>query len=82
MAGHCVQDAPGAKCHPALRLPKGAVVVSKGMDPSEDACSAFQAEGAQGRPLATVLSERGVRHLYVGGLALNYCVRYSTLAAL
>jgi nicotinamidase/pyrazinamidase len=55
------------------------VIVSKGMDPDQDAYSAFQGEAAAGRPLAAVLAERGVRRLYVGGLATDYCVRATAL---
>ena len=62
--------------------PVGAVVVSKGMDPDQDAYSAFQAEDRSGRRLPTVLAERGIRRLYVGGLATDYCVRASALDAL
>src|SRR5262245_28172729 len=41
---HCVQGTTGAAFHPELVLPAGAAVVSKGMDPREDAYSCFQAE--------------------------------------
>ncbi len=52
------------------------------MDPEEDAYSAFQAEDPSGRPFAAVLRARGVRRLYVGGLATDYCVRATVLDAL
>jgi nicotinamidase/pyrazinamidase len=52
------------------------------MDPEQDAYSAFQAEDPSGRPLSAVLAERGVRRLYVGGLATDYCVRASALDGL
>ena len=79
---HCVQGTRGAEFHPGLALPVGAVIVSKGMDPEQDAYSAFQAEDRSGRPLPAVLAERGVRRLYLGGLATDYCVRASVLDAL
>ena len=72
---HCVQDTPGAEFHPELSLPSGATVVSKGMDPSEDAYSCFQAETADGMPFAAALGEAGVGRLFVGGLATDYCVK-------
>jgi nicotinamidase/pyrazinamidase len=78
---HCVQGTRGAEFHPALRPPAGAVVVSKGMDPDQDAYSAFQAADQAGRPLAAVLAQRGIRRLYVGGLATDYCVRATALDA-
>jgi len=78
---HCVQETEGAEFHPDLHLPHDVTVVSKGMDPQQDAYSAFQAIDERGRLLGDVLRERGVRRLYVCGLALDYCVRYSALDA-
>ncbi len=79
---HCVQGTPGAAFHPALALPSGATVVSKGMDPGEDAYSCFQAETDDGMPFAAALGEHGVSRLFVGGLATDYCVRVTVLDAL
>jgi nicotinamidase/pyrazinamidase len=78
---HCVQGTRGADFHPDLSLPGEAVVVSKGMGPEEDSYSAFEARDADGRPLAQLLADRGVRRLYLGGLATDYCVKHSTLDA-
>jgi nicotinamidase/pyrazinamidase len=78
---HCVQGTRGAEFHPDLRVPAGAVVVSKGMDPDQDAYSAFQAEDSSGRPFAAILADRGIRRLYLAGLATDYCVRASVLDA-
>jgi nicotinamidase/pyrazinamidase len=72
----------GAEFHPALQLPAGATVVSKGMGEREDAYSAFQARDESGTLLASLLAQKNVRHLYIGGLATDYCVRSSTLDAL
>lgn len=79
---HCVQGTRGAEFHPDLVLPPGADVVSKGMDPDEDAYSAFQAETADGLPFAAALGEHGVSRLFVGGLATDYCVKSTALDAL
>ncbi len=79
---HCVQDTAGADFHPALRLPAGTEVVSKGLDPEADAYSCFQAETAEGMPFAAALGERGVGRLFVGGLATDYCVKATVLDAL
>jgi nicotinamidase/pyrazinamidase len=72
---HCVQDTPGAAFHPQLTLPPGAAIVSKGMDPSEDAYSCFQSETGDGMPFPATLGELGVGRLFVGGLATDYCVK-------
>lgn len=74
---HCVQGTSGASFHPDLRLPQEAIVVSKATTPDSDVYSAFQ-----GTELARLLRERGVRRLWVGGLATDYCVRASVLDAL
>jgi nicotinamidase/pyrazinamidase len=79
---HCVQGTRGAEFHPGLKPPAGAEIVSKGMDPTRDSYSAFQAEDPAGQPFPAVLTSRGVRRLYVGGLATDYCVRASVLDAL
>jgi len=79
---HCVQGTSGARFHSGLAAPAEAVVVSKGMDPSADAYSAFQAEDDSGRLLGDALAARGVRRIYVGGLATDYCVRATALEAI
>jgi len=79
---HCVIGTRGAEFHPDLHLPAEAIVVSKGMGDSEDAYSAFQARTDAGTPLASLLERANVRHLYVGGLATDYCVKSSALDAL
>jgi epoxyqueuosine reductase len=78
---HCVQGTPGAAFHAGLALPGDALVVSKGMDPEQDAYSAFQAEDERGTPFAGTLAARGVRRLFVGGLATDYCVKATVLDA-
>ena len=79
---HCVQGTPGAEFHSDLELPEHVIVVSKGMSPDADSYSAFEAEDARNRPLANLLREHGVKRLYVGGLATDYCVKSSVLDAL
>jgi len=79
---HCVQETAGARFHPELRLPSGSIVISKGTDPAEAGYSAFDGTTPDGRPLVADLRQRGIDHLYVGGLATDYCVRHSVLDAL
>ena len=78
---HCVQGTPGAEFHPDLRLPTETVIVSKGTNPEEDSYSAFEARLPDGRPLGDYLRDAGIKRLYVGGLATDYCVRASVLDA-
>ena len=79
---HCVQGTSGAAFHPALRLPGGTVVLSKGIDPELDGYSAFEGVTVDGRMLAELLRELQVRKLYISGLATDYCVLCTTREAL
>ena len=73
---HCVQDSPGARFHPGLRLPESAIVVTKGVRFDRDQYSAFDETG-----LAAELQKRGVHRVWIGGLAQDVCVRATVLDA-
>jgi len=79
---HCVQQTAGAQFHPALRLPSDATVVTKGDSPDSDGYSAFEGHTQTGASLVHDLREKDIHHVYVGGLATDYCVRHSVLDAL
>jgi nicotinamidase/pyrazinamidase len=79
---HCVQDSSGARFHPELQLPPGAIVVTKGDRLDDAGYSAFEGRTPDGTPLVADLERRGITHLYIGGLATDYCVRASALDAL
>jgi nicotinamidase/pyrazinamidase len=79
---HCVQGTRGAAFHPDLHLPAGTIVISKGMGERDDAYSGFQGFDPQGRPLAQALCQVDVDHLYLGGLATDYCDRATALSGL
>jgi nicotinamidase/pyrazinamidase len=79
---HCVQQTPGAEFHPQLQLPPTAVVISKGQNPEDHGYSAFSGQLPDGRSLLADLNAHGIDHLYVGGLATDYCVKQSVLDAL
>lgn len=78
---HCVQGTSGADFHPDLRLPAGTVIISKGIDPDRDSYSAFEGIDDAGATLGSCLASLRVGHLYIGGLATDYCVRSSALDA-
>lgn len=73
---HCVQSTPGAEFHPALALPKETVLVSKGTAFDRDAYSAFDGTG-----LAGWLRRKGIKRLWLGGLAEDVCVYHTALDA-
>lgn len=73
---HCIQDSPGAQFHPTLRIPEEAAIVSKGTRFDKDQYSAFNDTG-----LDVELRARGVRRVWLGGLALDVCVRATALDA-
>ncbi|MDE2990344.1 MAG: nicotinamidase [Chloroflexota bacterium] len=73
---HCVAETPGARFHPDLALPVSATIIDKGTDAGHEAYSAFE-----GTDLAAWLHAAGIERLWVGGLALDYCVRASVLDA-
>lgn len=79
---HCIQGTKGARFHPDLEVPKGALILSKGMDPEQDSYSAFQAFTDRGRDLESTLHELDVDELFICGLATDYCVRATTLDGL
>ena len=79
---HCVQDSKGAQFHQDLKIPSEAIVLSKGMDPQEDSYSCFQSVDSNDTHFTTLLKIFGVEELYVGGLATDYCVKFSVLDAL
>lgn len=74
---HCVQHTEGAEFHPGLKLPKGTKIVSKAIEPTREAYSGFE-----GTCLAEKLTKRGIRRLFIGGLATDYCVKNTVLDAL
>jgi nicotinamidase/pyrazinamidase len=73
---HCVAGSAGAAFAPGLQLPPGTQIVSKATTVARDAYSAFA-----DTTLAERLHELGVRRLFVGGLATDYCVRQTVLDA-
>jgi len=75
---HCVQDTPGADFHPSLKIPHAALVLRKGMRHAIDSYSAFY-ENDRKTPTGLVgyLRERNLSRVFVAGLALDFCVRYT-----
>ena len=73
---HCVQNTEGAEFSSKLKLPEGAVTVSKATNPVKEAYSVFEGTG-----LAELLKAQGITRVFVSGLATDYCVVNSVLDA-
>lgn len=78
---HCVAGTEGARLHPALRLPPGAMIVTKGVGRDDQGYSVFEGHVAGRGAFADDLAARGVDHLIICGLATDYCVRATALDA-
>jgi len=75
---HCVQNTEGAEFHEDLYLPPdNKFIISKGTSPDFDAYSGFQ-----GTLLEDLLRERGVKRLFVCGVATDYCVKNTAVGGL
>lgn len=79
---HCVQGTHGAEFSPQLVVPHAQGVIRKGYHAHTDSYSAFlEADRATPTGLAGLLRERGIRSVYLAGLALDFCVAWSALDA-
>lgn len=81
---HCVQGSRGAALHPGLPDAAISLVIRKGTRRDVDSYSAFRENvGPDGtRPttgLGAWLSARGVKRVFVCGLARDFCVRASAV---
>ncbi|WP_087037120.1 nicotinamidase [Thermococcus litoralis] len=72
---HCVQNTEGAEI--VVSLPKDAIIISKADKPDKEAYSGFE-----GTELAEILKEKGVKRVYICGVATEYCVKATALDAL
>lgn len=79
---HCVAGTSGAEFHPRLRLPPSTVIFSKGTGVEEEGYDGFEGRDEQGAQVAERLRQDGVRRLWIGGLATDYCVRATAASAL
>jgi nicotinamidase/pyrazinamidase len=79
---HCVQDTPGADFHRDLLTGRAELIIRKGFRADIDSYSAFY-ENDRRTPtgLAGYLRERGLRRIFMAGLATDYCVYYSAIDA-
>jgi nicotinamidase/pyrazinamidase len=79
---HCVQNTEGAEFAAAFDTSRIAHIFHKGTERMIDSYSTFF-DNAHRRHtgLAHYLEKRGIQDIYLMGLALDYCVKYSALDA-
>ena len=79
---HCVIGTPGAEFHPQLAATRAELILRKGFRREVDSYSAFvENDHATPTGLAGYLRERGLRRVFLAGLATDYCVGFSALDA-
>ena len=78
---HCVQGTHDAALHADLQVDHAQLVIRKGYHPQVDSYSAFAEADGTTTGLAAYLQARGMTHLYLCGLATDYCVAWSALDA-
>ena len=77
---HCVQGTQGAELHSDLELPHAQLIVRKGFRRHIDSYSAFlENDHITPTGLAGHLRERGLKRIFVCGLAYDFCVRHSAI---
>jgi len=77
---HVLQHTEGAAFHPALSIPHAELILRKGFRRHIDSYSTFL-ENDHRTPtgLAGYLRERGLKRLFLCGLAYDFCVRHSAI---
>jgi nicotinamidase/pyrazinamidase len=79
---HCVQGSEGAALHADLDIPHAQLIIRKGCNPKVDSYSTFiEADRVSKTGLDGYLAERGIRTVYIAGLATDFCVAWSAIDA-
>ncbi|MCU4120528.1 bifunctional nicotinamidase/pyrazinamidase [Variovorax sp. N23] len=79
---HCVQGTDDASLHKDLKLPTAQLIIRKGYNPGVDSYSAFEeADHKTVTGLAGYLKARGIKTVYVTGLATDFCVAWTAMDA-
>ena len=79
---HCVQGTDDASLHKDLKLPTAQVIVRKGYHKNVDSYSAFEeADHKTATGLAGYLKQRGIKTVFVTGLATDFCVAWTAMDA-
>ncbi|MEQ4922186.1 bifunctional nicotinamidase/pyrazinamidase [Proteus hauseri] len=80
---HCVQQSNGAEFHPELDYEAINHIIYKGQNRLIDSYSAFFDNDHEYQTgLHTLLQTLNIKHLYILGIATDYCVKFTVLDAL
>lgn len=79
---HCVQGTRDADVDKDLNIPQAELIVRKGFHRDVDSYSAFEeADRSTATGLKGYLKERGIKSVFVVGLATDFCVAWTALDA-
>lgn len=79
---HCVQGTDDAKLHADLDLTKANLILRKGFNPNVDGYSAFYDNDKKtSTGLSAYFKARGIKRVFVCGLATDFCVMWSSVDA-
>jgi nicotinamidase/pyrazinamidase len=79
---HCVQGTEGAALVKGLAIPHAELIIRKGYRSQVDSYSAFyEADGKTPTGLTGYLKQRGLKRVFLCGLATDFCVAWSALDA-
>ena len=79
---HCVQGTDDAALHKDLKIPQAQVIIRKGYHKDVDSYSAFEeADRKTPTGLAGYLKQRGIKTVFVTGLATDFCVAWTAMDA-
>ena len=79
---HCVQGTEDAALHKDLKLPSAQLIIRKGYHKGVDSYSAFEeADRRTPTGLGGYLKQRGIKTVFVTGLATDFCVAWTALDA-
>jgi nicotinamidase/pyrazinamidase len=79
---HCVQGTKDAELHADLHLPSAQLIIRKGYHPKVDSYSAFmEADAKTATGLGGYLKQRGIKTVFVTGLATDFCVAWTAMDA-
>ncbi len=79
---HCVQGTDGAQLSKDLKIPNAELIIRKGFHNDVDSYSAFlEADQKTHTGLTSYLNERGIKTVFVTGLATDFCVAWTAIDA-